>query len=64
MLSAVKVQQNEYIILCTLSMGVANTCIQILIKFISIGSYFPEVRAFDTLIMSTKVFRLILCKTL
>ena len=33
-------------------------------KFISIGSYFPEVCAFGTLIMSTKVFRLIICKTL
>ena len=27
------------------------------------GSYFPEVRAFGTLITSTKVFRLIICKT-
>ena len=37
---------------------------QILTKFISIGSYSPEVRAFGTLITSTKVFRLIICKTL
>ena len=37
---------------------------QIFIKFISLGSYFPKVHACGTLIMSTKVFRLIICKTL
>ena len=30
-----------------------------LTKFVSIGSYSPEVRTFSTLIMSTKVFSLI-----
>ena len=35
---------------------------QILIKFISRGSYFPEVRAFGTLITSTKVIRLVISK--
>ena len=35
-----------------------------LTKFVSIGSYSPEVRTFDTLITSTKVFSLIICKTL
>ena len=36
-----------------------------LTKFVSIiGSYSPEVRSFGTLIMSTKVFSLIICKTL
>ena len=38
--------------------------VQMLTKFISIGSYSPEVRGFGTLIMSTKVFRLIIFKTL
>ena len=38
--------------------------LQMLTKFISIGSYSPEVRAFGTLITSTKVFRLIIRKTL
>ena len=38
--------------------------IQILIKFISIDSYFHEVHAFGTFITSTKVFRLKICKTL
>ena len=33
--------------------------IQIFIKLLSIKSYFPEVRAFGTLIMSAEVFRLI-----
>ena len=37
---------------------------QMLTKLISIGSYSPEVRAFGILIPSTKVFRLIICKTL
>ena len=37
---------------------------QILKKFISMGSYFPEVHDFGNLIMSTKVFRLIIYKTL
>ena len=31
-----------------------------LTKFVSIGSYSPEVRTFGTLIMSTKVFSLII----
>ena len=31
---------------------------------VSIGSYSPEVRTFDTLITSTKVFSLLICKTL
>ena len=35
-----------------------------LTKFVSIGSYSPEVRTFGTLITSTKVFSLIICKTL
>ena len=39
-------------------------CVQMLTKFISIGSYSPEVHAFGTPITSTKVFRLIICKTL
>ena len=29
------------------------------VKHISIGNYFPEVRAFGTLIRSTEVFRII-----
>ena len=33
-----------------------------LTKFVSIGSYSPEVRTFGTLIMSTKVFSLITAK--
>ena len=37
---------------------------QMLTKFISIGSYSPEIRTFGTLITSTKVFRLIIRKTL
>ena len=37
---------------------------KMLTKFISIGGYLPEVRAFVTLIKSTKVIRLIICKTL
>ena len=36
--------------------------VQMLTKFISIGSYSPEVGAFGTLITSTKVFRLIFFK--
>ena len=35
-----------------------------LTKYVSIGSYSPEVRTFGTLITSTKVFSLIICKTL
>ena len=35
-----------------------------LTKFISIGGYSPEVRTFGTLIKSSKVVRLIICKTL
>ena len=38
---------------------------RILTKFVSIGSYSPEVRSFRTLITSTKVFSLIIiCKSL
>ena len=33
-------------------------------KILSISSYSPEVGAFGTIITSTKVFRLIICKTL
>ena len=35
---------------------------RMLTKCVSIGSYSPEVRTFGTLIMSTKVFSLIICK--
>ena len=38
--------------------------IQIVIKFISIGSYFPKVCAFGTLTTTTKVYKLVICKTL
>ena len=38
--------------------------VHMLAKFIAIGSYSPEVRAFGNLIMSTNVFRLIIYKTL
>ena len=41
------------------STGTSN---RMLTKFGSIGSYSPEVRAFETLITSTKVFRIIICK--
>ena len=39
---------------------------RMLTKFVSIGSYSPEVRTFGTLITSTKVFSLIIiiCKSL
>ena len=38
---------------------------RMLTKFVSIGSYSPEVRTFGTLIMSTKVASLIIiCKSL
>ena len=40
-----------------------ETSKRMLTKFVSIGSYSPEVRTFGTLIMSTKVFSLIICKT-
>ena len=33
-----------------------------LTKFVSIGSYSPKVRTFGTLITSTKVFSLLICK--
>ena len=36
-----------------------ETSKRMLTKFVSIGSYSPEVRTFGTLIMSTKVFSLI-----
>ena len=45
----------------TVSMEINNI---MLTKFVSISSYSPEVRTFGTLIMSTKVFSLIICKTL
>ena len=41
-----------------------ETSKRMLTKFVSIGSYSPEVRTFGTLITSTKVFSLIICKTL
>ena len=41
-----------------------ETSKRMLTKFVSIGSYSPEVRTFGTLIMSTKVFSLIISKTL
>ena len=34
------------------------------IKFISMGSYFPEVRAFGILNKSTEITRLVICKKL
>ena len=37
---------------------------QMLTNFISIGGYSPEVSDFGTLIKSTKVVRLIICKTI
>ena len=37
---------------------------RMLTKFVSIVSYSPEVRTFGTLITSTKVFSLIISKTL
>ena len=40
-----------------------ETSKRMLTKFVSIGSYSPEVRTFGTLITSTKVFSLIICKT-
>ena len=41
-----------------------ETSKRMLTKFVSIGSYSPEVRTFGPLITSTKVFSLIICKTL
>ena len=41
-----------------------ETSNRMLTKFVSIGSYSSEVRTFGTLITSTKVFSLIICKTL
>ena len=41
-----------------------ETSERMLTKFVSIGSYSPVVRTFGTHIMSTKVFSLIICKTL
>ena len=41
-----------------------ETSNRMLTKFVSIGSYSPEVRTFGTPITSTKVFSLIICKTL
>ena len=41
-----------------------ETSKRMLTKFVSIGSYSPEVRSFDTLITSTKVFSLLICKTI
>ena len=39
-----------------------ETSNRMLTKFISIGSYSPGVRTFGTLMTSTKVFSLIICK--
>ena len=41
-----------------------ETSKRMLTKFVSIGSYSPEVRTFGTLITSTKVFSLIICKSI
>ena len=41
-----------------------ETSKRMLIKFVSISSYSPEVRTFGTLITSTKVFSLIISKTI
>ena len=41
-----------------------ETSNRMLTKFVSIGRYSHEVRAFATLITSTKVFSLIICKKL
>ena len=43
---------------------ITETSKRMLTKFVSIGGYSPEVRTFGTLITSTKVFSLIICKTL
>ena len=37
---------------------------RVLTKFVSIGSYSPEVRTFGTLITSTKLFSFIINKTI
>ena len=39
-----------------------ETSNRMLTKFVSIGSYLPEVGIFGTLITSTKVFSLIICR--
>ena len=41
-----------------------ETTNRMLTKFVSIGSYSPEVRTFGSHTTSTKVFSLIICKTL
>ena len=41
-----------------------ETSNRMLTKFVSIGSYSPEIRAFGTLNTSTAVFSLIICKTI
>ena len=41
-----------------------ETSERVLTKFVSNGSYSPEVRSFGTLITSTKVFSLIISKTI
>ena len=41
---------------------ITETSKRMLTKFVSIGSYSPEVRTFGTLIMSTKLFSLIISK--
>ena len=41
-----------------------ETSERMLTKFVSIGSYSPEVRTFGTLVTSTTVFSLIISKTL
>ena len=55
-----------FALLCGLKIREKNTetSKRMLTKFVSIGSYLPEVRTFGTLITSTKVFSLIICKTL
>ena len=41
-----------------------ETSKRMITKFVSIGSYSPEVRTFGTLITSTIVFSLIICKNI
>ena len=53
-------------LLCGLKIREKNTetSERMLTKFVSIGSYSPEVRTFGTLITSTKIFSLIISKTI
>ena len=46
------------------TLSVTETSKRMLTKFVSIGSYSPEVRTFGTLITSTTVFSLIIYKKL